>query len=88
MFKKTLLALSTMLVASVAQANYVGSEVQYFNPIPGNMDFFTVHSSRTLPVGTFKTTLFLDYAENIHYSNIMQNNVLQAQFRLRVKMIQ
>lgn len=79
MFKKTLLVLSTVLTASVAHSNYVGSEIQYFNPTPENMDFFTVHSSRTLPVGTFKTTLFFDYAENIHYSNIMNNNVAQAQ---------
>ncbi len=67
------------LFSASASANYVGSEVQYFNPTPDNMDFFTVHSSRTLPKGTFKATLFFDHAENIHYSPTFENKVTQAQ---------
>lgn len=79
MFKKTLLSTLIVFMSSTAFANYVGSEVQYFNPTPDNMDFITVHSSRSLPEGTFKTTLFFDYAENIHYSDTFENNVVQAQ---------
>jgi len=79
MFKKTLLVLSLIFMSSSAFANYVGSEVQYFNPTPDNMDFITVQSSRTLPKGTLKTTLFFDYAENIHFSDTFENNALQAQ---------
>lgn len=79
MLRKIVIAVAVLLTASVASANYVGSEVQYFNPTPDNLDFFTVHSSRTLPKGTIKTTLFFDYAENIHYSPALENKVLQAQ---------
>lgn len=79
MIRNTIAAAMLLLFSAGAMANYVGSEVQYFNPTPDNMDFFTVHSSRTLPKGTMKTTLFFDYAENIHYSNLVENNVLQAQ---------
>lgn len=77
--KRNILALTILLLSTAASANYVGSEVQYFNPTPDNMDFFTVHSSRTLPKGTVKTTLFFDYAENIHYSPLLENKVVQAQ---------
>lgn len=86
MIRSILIALVLISFSSIASANYVGSEVQYFNPTPDNMDFFTVHSSRTLPQGTFKTTLFFDHAENIHYSNQFENTVTQAQLGFAVGM--
>ncbi len=86
MIRNLSMTLVVFLMSSIAAANYVGSEVQYFNPTPDNMDFFTVQSSRTLPKGTFKTTLFFDHAENIHYSNLFENKVTQAQLGFGVGM--
>ena len=72
--------LTLLLIAVSTQANYTGSEIQYFNPTADNMDFFTVHSSRTLPKGVVKTSLFFDYADDIHYgSDALSNNVIQGQ---------
>ncbi len=68
-----------LALSGTASANYVGGETQYFNPTPENMDFFTINSSRTLPKGTMKTTLFFDYAENIHYAETLTNEVVQGQ---------
>jgi len=80
MIRKSLAIVSVLLFAITAQANYTGSEVQYFNPTADNLDFFTVQSSRMLPKGTMKTTLFFDYAKDIHYgSAALENTALQAQ---------
>lgn len=79
MLKKMIVTLSVLLLSLQVSANYVGSEVQYFNPTPDNLDFITVQSSRSLKEGTVKTTLFFDYAQNIHFSDTFENNVLQAQ---------
>lgn len=79
MIHKFIAAVAIFVLPLAASANYVGSEVQYFNPTPESMDFFTVHSSRTLPQGTMKMTLFFDYAENIHYSSpALENKVFQG----------
>jgi outer membrane protein OmpA-like peptidoglycan-associated protein len=80
MIRNSLALISVLFFAVTAQANYTGSETQYFNPTAGNLDFFTVHSSRMLPKGTMKTTLFFDYAKDIHYgSSALENNAVQAQ---------
>lgn len=80
MIRKSLAFAAVLFFSIAAQANYTGSEIQYFNPTADNLDFFTVHSSRMLPKGTMKTTLFFDYAKDIHYgSDFLDNNVLQAQ---------
>ncbi len=78
MLKRSLVALLAMVIVPfMAQANYVGSEIQTFNPTASQLDFFTIHSSRVLPVGTVKASLFADYAENIHYSQ--GNQLLSGQ---------
>lgn len=80
MIRTSLALISVLLFALTAQANYTGSETQYFNPTAENLDFFTVHSSRMLPKGTVKTTLFFDYAKDIHYgSAALENTAVQAQ---------
>ncbi len=85
MLRSTLAVIAILGFSSFASANYVGSQSQYFNVNPGNMDFFTVHSSRTLPKNTVKTTIFFDYAGNIHYSSpSLKNNVMQAQLGFAV----
>jgi|GEM_PF-4855736 len=83
MIRKSLAFAALLFFATAAQANYTGSEIQYFNPTADNLDFFTVHSARMLPKGTMKTTLFFDYAKDIHYGEIpgnsIENSVVQAQ---------
>ncbi len=80
MRKALLLVVAMMFAPFTANANYVGSDAQYFNPTPGQLDFFTTHSSRTLPEGQIKASLFFDFAKNLHYSpSTFENDLLNAQ---------
>ncbi len=74
--------LAILFLSTPAMANYVGSETQYFNPTSDNMDFFTVHSSRTLSKGILRTTLFFDYGKNTHHLSNFKNEMLQGQLGL------
>ena len=47
-----------------AWGNMTGHPTQNFNPLPGNGDFVTVHSSETLPAGKFNVGLFANGAVN------------------------
>lgn len=52
------------LTASDARANFIGNDTSNFNPVPGGIDFVTVHSSETLASGIFNSGFFLNYAGN------------------------
>lgn len=56
--------LIAVIAGSLAQANIVGSDFQSFNPTSDGLDFVTVQSVRTLPVGFFNIGGFVDQAFN------------------------
>lgn len=51
-------------IFSTAQANVVGTHMQNFNPTTSNLDFVTVHSTKTLPKAEFNLGLWTNYATN------------------------
>ena len=55
---------STGLSATVAKANFVGTDYQNFNPTYSVLDFTTVHTSEILPPCLCNLGVFLNYAQN------------------------
>ncbi len=54
--------MSILFLSVFSEANIVGADTQNFNPDYGHDDFVTVKSSKTIPVGHFNFTFFLDYS--------------------------
>ncbi|MBY0383813.1 hypothetical protein K2X05_01530, partial [bacterium] len=53
-----------IFIFSIARANVVGTHMQNFNPTTSNLDFVTVHSTKTLPKAEFNLGLWTNYATN------------------------
>jgi len=58
------IAIVSMFLTPVAQANVVGASFQNFNPTASAKDYVTVHSSQTIGKGKFSLGLFINRATN------------------------
>lgn len=44
--------------------NFVGNDTNSFNPVPGGVDFITVHGTKTLDYGILNANIFINHAAN------------------------